>query len=93
MSVFIKVLGVLLVLAGLALSWSPIPLGILLIPMGLAMIVATSGTARKWLRRRRERHQGFDRWMRKMERKMPRRFSRPLRKTDADIHRNRQTGS
>ncbi|MGY6660897.1 MAG: hypothetical protein ACXIVO_01110 [Glycocaulis sp.] len=84
MSVFIKIFGVVLVLAGLALSWSPIPLGIVLIPIGLAMIVATSKTARKWLHRRRENNPKFDRWMKKMEGKVPERFSKPLRRTDAD---------
>lgn len=83
MSVFIKIFGVLLVIAGLAVSWSPIPLGIVLIPIGLALIVATSETARAWLRRRRENNPGFDRWMRKMEGKVPERFSEPLRRTDA----------
>lgn len=93
MSVFIKILGILLVIAGLAVSWSPIPLGILLIPIGLAMIVATSQTARDWLHRRRENNPGFDRWMRKMEGKLPDRFSEPLRRTDADGGNSDQAGT
>lgn len=84
MSVFIKILGVLLIIAGLAVAWSPIPLGILLVPIGLAMIVATSQAARSWLQRRRQHHPSLDRWLRKMEGRLPDRFSRPLRRTDAD---------
>lgn len=84
MSIFLKILGVLLVLACLAVAWSPIPLGIVLIPIGLALLVATSQTVRDWLKRRREHHPGLDRWLRKMEGKVPERFSEPLRRTDAD---------
>jgi hypothetical protein len=84
MSVLIKIFGILLVIAGLAVAWSPIPLGIVLIPIGLALIVATSQTARKWLHRRRENNPGFDRWLKKMEGKVPERFAEPLRRTDAD---------
>lgn len=84
MSIFIKILGAILVLAGLALSWTPVPLGILLIPVGAAMIVATSKRARQWLQRRRQRHPGLDRWLSRMEHKSPERVARPLRKTEAD---------
>ncbi|MFC4726301.1 hypothetical protein AB6B38_09685 [Glycocaulis abyssi] len=88
MFVFIKVFGILLVIAGLAVAWSPIPLCIVLIPIGLALIVATSQTARDWLHRRRENNPGFDRWMKKMEGKIPERFSEPLRRTDAEDSSN-----
>lgn len=81
MSVFITLLGVLCLLAGLALSWTPAPLGIVLMPLGAAMIVATSGRARKWLQRRRARHPKLDRSLNTMERKVPERVARPLRKT------------
>ncbi|KPP82368.1 MAG: hypothetical protein HLUCCA04_06410 [Oceanicaulis sp. HLUCCA04] len=84
MSIFIKIFGLLLVIAGLAVVWSPIPLGIVFIPIGLAIIVATSQTARDWLHRRRQNNPGFDRWLRRMEGKVPERFSEPLRRTDAD---------
>lgn len=92
MSIFIKILGILAVITGLALSWSPIPLGIVLIPIGLAMIVATSQTARDWLHRRRENNPKFDRWMKKMEGKVPERFSEPLRRTDADSDKPQSGG-
>lgn len=88
MSIFLKILGVLAVIVGLALSWSPIPLGIFLIPIGLALIVTTSSTARDWLQRRRENNPKFDRWMKTMEGKVPERFSRPLRRTDAEDSQN-----
>ena len=81
MSVLVKVLGAILVLAGLALSWSPIPLGIILIPIGAAMIVATSSNAQKWLRTRRKNNPKLDRWMGKMQRKAPDKVSKPLEDT------------
>lgn len=81
MSVFIKIVGVVLVLIGLALSWSPIPLGILLIPVGAAMIVATSSHAQTWLRRRRENNPKFDGWVSKMQRKSPSKIAKPLERT------------
>lgn len=83
MSILVKILGLLFVIAGLAIAWSPIPLGIVLIPIGLAMIVASSQTARNWLHRRRENNPSLDRWLRRMEGKVPERFSEPLRRTDA----------
>ncbi|TRO96212.1 hypothetical protein FKB34_05785 [Glycocaulis profundi] len=82
MSILIKILGVILLLVGLALSWSPIPLGILLIPVGAAMIVATSSHAQKWLRGRRENNPKFDRWMGKMQRKAPDKVSSALEGTE-----------
>lgn len=81
MSLFITILGVLCLLAGLALSWTPVPLGILLMPLGAAMIVATSGRARTWLQRRRTRHPALDRSLNTMESKAPERIARPLRQT------------
>lgn len=82
MSVLIRIAGTVLVLAGLAVIWMPVPLGIVLIPAGLALILATSGAARKWLRRRREDHPRLDRWLLRMERKAPERISKTLRQTD-----------
>lgn len=84
MTAFVKILGVLLVLAGLAIVWLPIPLGIVLIPVGLALIVATSRTAREWLRRRRQNNPGLNRWLGRMEGKVPERIAEPLRKTSPD---------
>ncbi|MGP1276281.1 MAG: hypothetical protein ACQRW7_12780 [Caulobacterales bacterium] len=84
MSLFLKILGVLILIAGLAVSWSPIPLGIVLIPVGLGLLVATSQSVRNWLKRRRENNPGLDRWLRKSEDKVPERLSEPLRRTDAD---------
>lgn len=84
MSIFIKLLGAIFLLAGLALSWSPIPVGILLIPLGAAMIVATSSHAKKWLHQRRVNNPKLDRWLCKMEGKVPERIARPLHETDAN---------
>lgn len=81
MTLFYKLLGVLLIAAGLPLFWTPVPVGAVLILMGLALLVANSGTARNWLHQRRQRHPRLDRWMEKSEKYMPPAFARILRRT------------
>ncbi|MBA4225007.1 MAG: hypothetical protein C0456_00120 [Hyphomonas sp.] len=83
MTLFYKLLGVLLIVAGLPLFWTPVPVGAVLILMGLALLVANSGTARKWLHQRRRRHPRLDRWMEKSEKFMPPAFARILHRTGA----------
>ena len=81
MALFYKLLGGLLIIAGLPLFWTPVPVGAVLILMGVALLVANSGTAREWLHQRRRRHPGLDRWMEKTEKYMPPAFARILRRT------------
>lgn len=81
MTLFYKLLGVLLIVAGLPLFWTPVPVGAVLILMGLALLVANSGTARKWLHQRRRRHPRLDRWIEKSEKYMPPAFARILHRT------------
>ncbi|MCH8488323.1 MAG: hypothetical protein LAT81_00150 [Oceanicaulis sp.] len=88
MSLIVTIAGVICILAGLVLAWSPVPLGIVLIPAGAAMIVTTSGRARSWLHRRRVNNPKLDRGLRTMEDKAPESIARPLRKTAAHT-RNR----
>jgi hypothetical protein len=83
MRIFYIVLGALLILGGLPLFWTPVPVGAVLIVIGLALIVANSHTAREWIHERRERHAGLDRWMNKAEGFTPPPFKRILHKTAA----------
>jgi hypothetical protein len=83
MRIFYIVLGALLILGGLPLFWTPVPVGAVLIVIGLALIVANSRTARDWVQERRERNPGLDRWMTKAEGFTPPPFRRILRKTAA----------
>lgn len=82
MSFVYQILGVLLILIGLPLFWTPIPVGLILIAAGLALLISNSDAAREFVRQRRKRHPGFDAWVRKAERVVPHPFDRILKQTD-----------
>lgn len=77
------ILGLLLILIGLPLMWTPIPLGLILTGLGLALILARSRRARAWLRRQRGRHPRLDRWLHQVERLLPGTLGRILAQTAA----------
>ncbi|PKP80763.1 MAG: hypothetical protein CVT79_13340 [Alphaproteobacteria bacterium HGW-Alphaproteobacteria-18] len=81
MTLLYRLVGVLLILVGLPLFWTPVPIGAVLILGGMALLVANSPAARRWLLRRRERHPRLDRWMERSEKYMPPAFARILRRT------------
>ncbi|MGE6697471.1 hypothetical protein ACQKH5_07265 [Hyphomonas sp. NPDC076900] len=83
MALFYRLVGVLLILLGLPLFWTPVPVGAVLILGGVALLVANSATARSWLHRRRARHPRLDQWMEKSEKYMPPAFARILHRTGA----------
>ena len=87
MSTLYKLLGILLVLAGIPLFWTPIPVGLVLIAAGMALIIANSNTARGVVRRERRKHEGFDRWVCRAEKIIPHPFDRMLRQTDVPRRR------
>lgn len=74
--------GVILILAGLPLFWTPIPVGAVMILIGAALIVANSDTMRDWLHVQRADNDTLDRWMKKTERYTPAAFARILRETE-----------
>ncbi len=84
MTLFYKLVGGLLILVGLPLFWTPIPVGGVLILGGVALLVSNSPSARRWLHRRRARHPRLDRWMRRSERFVPPAFARILHRTGTD---------
>lgn len=81
MKLFYTIVGVLLILAGLPLFWTPVPIGAVLILIGIALIVGNSSSARNWLRESRSRHARLNRWMSHTEKYLPTPFSRALRDT------------
>tara|TARA_R110002073_G_scaffold29006_14_gene91614 strand:- start:997 stop:1260 length:264 start_codon:yes stop_codon:yes gene_type:complete len=83
MSTLYKLLGILLILAGLPLFWTPVPIGLVLITIGLALVIANSNSMRAMMRRQRARHDGLDRWLKKAEKIIPHPFDRILEQTDA----------
>ena len=74
-------LGVLLILAGLSVVWTPIPVGIFLIAAGLTVILANSRTAREFVRQRRSTHPRFDGFLDKAEGILPNTLARILAAT------------
>ncbi|MBI1234395.1 MAG: hypothetical protein GC208_07815 [Alphaproteobacteria bacterium] len=83
MSTVYKLIGILLILGGIPLFWTPIPVGLIMIAVGLSLIIANSNTARGVVRRERERHHGFNDWLLKAEKIIPHPFDRILKRTDA----------
>ena len=84
MSVLYQTLGVLLIMLGLPLFWTPIPIGLILIASGLALLISNSDSAREFVRERRARHPRFDAWLSKAERVVPHPFDRILKRTDVE---------
>ena len=84
MSLLYQLLGWTLILVGLPLTLSPLPLGIIVVAIGLALIMANSQTARKHLQHFRAQHKWLDKWMRKAESAVPGPFDRILKQTDSN---------
>ena len=82
MSTIYKLIGIVLILGGIPLFWTPIPVGLIMIAVGLSLIIANSDTARGIVRREREKHDGFNRWLIKAEKVVPHPFDRILKQTD-----------
>ena len=82
MSVIYQILGGLLIAIGLPLFWTPLPVGLVLIAIGGALILSNSDRARDWVRARRARHPRFHGLMIKAERVTPHPFDRILKETD-----------
>lgn len=78
----LDILGALLVAVGLVLFWTPIPVGAIMVPAGLALLIANSSRVRRWIARRRADHPRFDSWIRRTERISPRAARKILERTD-----------
>lgn len=76
MSLFLKLPGVVLILAGLPLFWTPVPIGAVLVLAGLGLLAANSRTVQSWLRGQREKNPRLDRWMIGAEKYLPRPLKR-----------------
>lgn len=73
--------GVLFILGGIPLFWTPVPVGAVLILVGCALLIANSDSAQKSLYNLRRRHSRLDNWVTKSEKFVPRPFARILRRT------------
>lgn len=83
MSFVYQFFGLILILIGLPLFWTPIPVGLILIATGLGLLISNSSLVRTWVQNSRTRSPGFDRWLVKAKRYVPHPFDRVLERTEA----------
>jgi uncharacterized membrane protein len=76
-----QIFGGLLILAGLSVVWTPIPVGIVLIALGAVVILANSEAARAWVRERRAAHARFNAFLDRAEGVLPAALARILAAT------------
>ena len=79
-----SIIGAVLTVAGLALIWTPIPVGLLLVIVGLSMLASFSPWTRERIRDFRRRHPDMSQRARGLERRMPENVRRSWEKTDPD---------
>ena len=77
-----QTLGFLLIAVGVPLFWTPLPFGLVLIAIGMALVLSNSDSAREWVRGKRQAHPGFNDLMTKAERVTPHPFDRILQRTE-----------
>lgn len=74
-------LAAVLILLGLATVWLPIPTGVPLLALGLIVVVGTSRSAARHLRKRRRNTPPLNEAMTWVENRSPLRFARILKRT------------
>ena len=77
--------GVLLVIAGIIITPMPIPLGIILIILGLSMLVSTVPAVRHFLRNLRSRHKTMSLRLNHIKPRLPAFARRLIEETDPDL--------
>lgn len=65
------VIAILMVLVGLVTFLLPIPFGIVLLVMGIAMLMMVSPPVRRWFHRQRDRYPSLDRRLSTLEPHLP----------------------
>ncbi|TGY89742.1 hypothetical protein E5163_00950 [Marinicauda algicola] len=86
MSFVYQFIGIVLILAGLPLFWTPIPVGLIMIATGLALLISNSTFVRTRVQMARYDNPGFDRWLVRAKRYVPHPFDRVLERTEAQRH-------
>jgi len=79
------ILAVCCLLLGLAIFILPIPIGWLLILIGLALLVAESPLMQRWVKRRRLQNPKFDKAMRSSAPKLPKFLRHLIDLTDPQV--------
>jgi len=76
--------GWILIIIGIPVAISPIPIGLLMILGGLALLAKDSRRVQEWLRRRRHYNRGFDTKVRASRPKAPKFVRHIIDVTDPD---------
>ncbi len=79
-TVFIAI-AVVCLIAGLLTVWTPLPTGVPLLAVGIVILVSVSATARRFVRKARERSARLDRSVAFVETRAHRNMSTMLRRT------------
>lgn len=88
----LRIVGFVMVCAGLASLPFPIPFGLLSIAVGLVLLIGNSDWVAGQVRKARARSPRFHRSMRRAGRRLPRRLHRVLAATDPRHPPRRQVG-
>lgn len=78
---FLLILAIFLILTGLIVLPLPIPFGALMIVMGVSILISTNDKAADWIRRYRVRHPKLNERLLGLERRLPERLARIVRRT------------
>ncbi len=78
----LRIVAVVLLVAGLIVFPFPIPLGLPMMVVGLALLISSSDSTAELMTRIRRRYPRFDIGLRRAEPKIPGIFRGPIRKTD-----------
>lgn len=84
MSYVYQFIGIVLIIAGIPIFWTPVPVGAFMIATGLGLLISNSSLVRSWVRTGRRKNARFDRWLIKAKRYVPRPFDRVLERTEAE---------
>ena len=76
-----SMIAVVLILVGIATFFLPIPIGAILILIGLALLIGSNAAFALWLRGLRQRHPDMDSRIRRAEKWLPGPLRAPLDKT------------
>lgn len=78
----VQIAAIFVVLVGMVLFPLPIPVGAVLIGIGLAMLVVSSTRVRRWVQTHRRRNSRFDAFVRKAASYLPGNLRRTIESTD-----------
>ncbi len=78
------VAGILLLIVGVPLFFTPLPGGALCIVLGLALLITSNQRVQRFVRRQRAQHPKMNVRLNHLEKKVPQRARAPLEKTRPD---------